>query len=169
MLIFNILHYNYSFTVLLSWSYSNWLVTNIVLSRDKNFDDDQSRNLGFLQFKFCKHTLCFISIFKDLIFRGRGFLPLLRLPNHWWNVLFIKRALLMLILLLVSVRLRPCTVVTLKRELKASELKSILPVGLEQILSYATETGASSWLNALPIHERGFALHKGAFRDTICL
>ena len=45
----NILHYNYSFTVLSSWSYSNWLVTNIVLSRDINFDDDQSRNLGFLQ------------------------------------------------------------------------------------------------------------------------
>ena len=64
------------------------------------------------------------------------------------------------------------TVVTLKRELqstKASELKSFLPVGLEQILSYATETGASSWLNALPIHEHGFALHKGAFRDAIRL
>ena len=64
------------------------------------------------------------------------------------------------------------TVVTLRRELqstKASELKSILPVGLQQILSYATETGASSWLNALPIHEHGFALHKGAFRDAICL
>ena len=36
-------------------------------------------------------------------------------------------------------------------------------------MSYATETGASSWLNALPIHEHGFALHKGAFRDAICL
>ena len=98
---------------------------------------------------------------------------LLRLPNHWWNVLFIKRALLMLILLLVSVWLRPqLLVVTLRWELqstKASELKSILPVGLQRILSYATETGASSWLNALPIHEHGFALHKGAFRDAICL
>ena len=64
------------------------------------------------------------------------------------------------------------TVVTLRWELQsteASELKSILPVGLQQILSYATETGASSWLNALPIHEHGFALHKGAFRDAICL
>ena len=64
------------------------------------------------------------------------------------------------------------TVVTLKQELqstKASEFKSILPVGLQRILSYATETGASSWLNALPIHEHGFGLHKGAFRDAICL
>ena len=29
--------------------------------------------------------------------------------------------------------------------------------------------GASSWLSALPISEHGFALHRGAFRDTLCL
>ena len=33
----------------------------------------------------------------------------------------------------------------------------------------AKETGASSWLTARPLHEHGFALHKGAFRDAIAL
>ena len=40
---------------------------------------------------------------------------------------------------------------------------------LQRILSYATETGASSWLTAFPVEEHGFSLHKGAFRDAICL
>ena len=30
-------------------------------------------------------------------------------------------------------------------------------------------TGASTWLTALPIKEHGFDLHKGAFRDALCL
>ena len=53
--------------------------------------------------------------------------------------------------------------VTLKcdlRSTKASELKSVLPAKLQRMLSYATETGASSWLTVLPIQEHGFALHK---------
>ncbi|KAL5470938.1 hypothetical protein EMCRGX_G028997 [Ephydatia muelleri] len=29
--------------------------------------------------------------------------------------------------------------------------------------------GASTWLSMLPIQEHGFALHKGAFRDALCL
>ena len=64
------------------------------------------------------------------------------------------------------------TIVAIKWELqstKASELKSILPADLQQILSYATEPGASSWLTTFPVHEHGFALYKGAFRDAICL
>ena len=32
-----------------------------------------------------------------------------------------------------------------------------------------TKVTASSWLSALPISELGFALHNGAFRDTLCL
>ena len=63
-------------------------------------------------------------------------------------------------------------VVTLKRQHqsdRAAELKSSLPSGLQRILSCAVETGASSWLTALPIEEHGFALHKGAFRDVLCL
>uniref|UniRef100_A0A1X7U7Y2 Uncharacterized protein n=1 Tax=Amphimedon queenslandica TaxID=400682 RepID=A0A1X7U7Y2_AMPQE len=31
------------------------------------------------------------------------------------------------------------------------------------------ERGASSWLTVLPIKEHGFTLHKGDFRDTLCL
>ena len=63
-------------------------------------------------------------------------------------------------------------VVALKRDLwstKASELKSSLPAELQRILSYATETGASSWLTVLPMQEHSFAFHNGAFRDAICL
>ena len=52
---------------------------------------------------------------------------------------------------------------------EASKLKSALPVDLQRILSYGTKTGASSWLTALPVEEHGFSLHKGAFRDAICL
>ena len=29
--------------------------------------------------------------------------------------------------------------------------------------------GSSNWLSTLPIAEHGFALHKGAFRDVLCL
>ena len=36
-------------------------------------------------------------------------------------------------------------------------------------LSVSAEKGASSWLSTLPIEEHGFALHKGAFRDALCL
>ena len=37
------------------------------------------------------------------------------------------------------------------------------------MLETATEKGASSWLSTLPVSEHGFALHKGAFRDALCL
>jgi hypothetical protein len=40
---------------------------------------------------------------------------------------------------------------------------------LKRCLEAAGERGASSWLTCLPIKEHGFALHKGAFRDAICL
>ena len=36
-------------------------------------------------------------------------------------------------------------------------------------MAVASEKGASSWLSTLPIIEHGFALHKGAFRDALCL
>ena len=40
---------------------------------------------------------------------------------------------------------------------------------LKSCLVVASEKGASSWLTALPIAQHGFALHKEAFRDAICL
>ena len=36
-------------------------------------------------------------------------------------------------------------------------------------MQVSKEKGASSWLATLPIAEHGFALHKGAFRDALCL
>ena len=33
----------------------------------------------------------------------------------------------------------------------------------------AREKGASSWLSVLPLNDHSFSLHKGAFRDAICL
>ena len=74
--------------------------------------------------------------------------------------------------IIVCQRQAKAEVVTMKREhqsTRVSELRSALPADLQRILSYATETGASSWLTALPVEEHGFALHKGAFRDAICL
>ena len=51
----------------------------------------------------------------------------------------------------------------------AAELKAKLPNHLQRAVSASTEKGASSWLSTLPIEEHGFALHKGAFRDALCL
>ena len=39
----------------------------------------------------------------------------------------------------------------------------------KRCLEMAQEKGASSWLNALPIKENGFALHKSEFRDALSL
>ena len=51
----------------------------------------------------------------------------------------------------------------------ASQLKSSLLSSLQYSLTLAQEKGASSWLTVLPISEFGFTLHKGAFRDALCL
>ena len=44
-----------------------------------------------------------------------------------------------------------------------------LPGSQQRALLASKEKGASSWLSALPMVEHGFALHKGAFRDALCL
>ena len=51
----------------------------------------------------------------------------------------------------------------------ATNLLSKLPSGLQRAVEVASEKGASSWLSALPVAEHGFTLHKGAFRDALCL
>ena len=51
----------------------------------------------------------------------------------------------------------------------ATELKDKLPNNMKRAMEASTEKGASSWLATLPITEHGFALHKGAFRDALCL
>lgn len=40
---------------------------------------------------------------------------------------------------------------------------------LKQCVDLAQEKGSSSWLSALPLEEYGFHLHKGEFRDALCL
>ena len=36
-------------------------------------------------------------------------------------------------------------------------------------MELGSEKDASSWLSVLPTEEHGLALHKGAFRDALCL
>ena len=52
---------------------------------------------------------------------------------------------------------------------RVSEITPLLPDNLRRIVHLSSEKGASSWLSVLPIEEHGFALHKGAFRDALCL
>ena len=44
-----------------------------------------------------------------------------------------------------------------------------LPAKLVRAMEMASEKGASSWVVTLPIAEHNFALHKGSFRDALCL
>ena len=65
-----------------------------------------------------------------------------------------------------------CEVVRMKHRAHdevAATLCQSLPIGLQRIVALSSEKGASSWLSALPVEEHGFALHKGAFRDALCL
>ena len=48
-------------------------------------------------------------------------------------------------------------------------LKEQLHVDLQRSMELASEKGASNWLSALPFEKYGFALHKGAFQDDVCL
>ena len=51
----------------------------------------------------------------------------------------------------------------------AEELKERLPDKMQRAMTVASEKGASSWLLTMPIADHGFDLHKGAFRDALCL
>ena len=51
----------------------------------------------------------------------------------------------------------------------ANDLFNRIPSSQQRALEASREKGASSWLSALPMAEHGFALHKGAFRDALCL
>ena len=58
---------------------------------------------------------------------------------------------------------------TASSEGKASTVISELPEEQRRCAQPAQEKGSSSWLIALPIQHLGFALHKGAFRDSVSL
>ena len=51
----------------------------------------------------------------------------------------------------------------------ADQLQQILPRHLKRAMELGSEKGASSWLSALPVEEPGLTLHKGDFRDALCL
>ena len=52
---------------------------------------------------------------------------------------------------------------------EAADLKSCLPLNLQRAVDLASEKGASSWVTALPLSSHGLVLHKGMFRDALCL
>ena len=51
----------------------------------------------------------------------------------------------------------------------ATKMKAELPTTLQRSVELATETGASNWLTTIPLDRYGFTLHKGAYRDVLCL
>ena len=64
------------------------------------------------------------------------------------------------------------TVHSLRQQLHSSELvrlKAILPPANVRSMNLYSEKGASSWLSVLSISDHGFALHKAAFHDAMCL
>ena len=61
------------------------------------------------------------------------------------------------------------TVCRQREAIAASELKEQLPSNMQRAMLASAEKGASSWLTTLPIDEHGFSLHKGAFKDALCL
>jgi hypothetical protein len=40
---------------------------------------------------------------------------------------------------------------------------------MKRCVELSREKGSSSWLSVLPLEEHGFYLHKGEFRDALCL
>ena len=62
------------------------------------------------------------------------------------------------------------TIKKTRRELQMTDAKRLnLSESLERAVELAKEKGSSNWLTALPLDSHGFALHKGAFRDALCL
>ena len=73
---------------------------------------------------------------------------------------------------LVDQKQAKATIHSLRQQLHSSEvvrLKAILPPAHVRSMDLYSETGASSRLSVLPISDHGFALHKGAFHDAMCL
>ena len=59
-----------------------------------------------------------------------------------------------------------------ERQQQANRAKSVkegLSPQLQCAMDLNQEKGASHWLNVLPLSSEGFALHKSAFRDALCL
>ena len=52
---------------------------------------------------------------------------------------------------------------------KTSEVRKSLSPTLLKLFDIASEKGSSTWLSVLPLRTHGYHLHKGAFRDGLCL
>ena len=52
---------------------------------------------------------------------------------------------------------------------QADNIYDQLSAPQRHLMDCSRERGASSWVTTLPINEHGFFLHKGAFRDALCL
>ena len=52
---------------------------------------------------------------------------------------------------------------------QASDLDKFLDQHKKRLIASSKEKGSSIWLTSLPIEEHGFYLHKGEFRDALCL
>ena len=55
------------------------------------------------------------------------------------------------------------------REDRANAIYSQLTPEMKRCVDLTKERGSSSWLSVLPLSEQGFHLHKGEFRDALCL
>ena len=58
---------------------------------------------------------------------------------------------------------------TVRIEPMSSTLYSQLTPAMKLCVYLTKERGSSSWLSVLPHSEQGFHLHKGEFRDALCL
>lgn len=56
-----------------------------------------------------------------------------------------------------------------KLEQEAADVRVKIPQEMKRNVDMAQEKGASSWLTVIPVAEYGFALHKGDFRDALCI
>ena len=52
---------------------------------------------------------------------------------------------------------------------KATSVRESLSSPLQKLFDIANERGSSTWLSVLPLKFHGYHLHKGAFRDGLCL
>ena len=56
-----------------------------------------------------------------------------------------------------------------RSEESAASLYPLLSIELQRARELACLKGASSWLTVLPLDDHAFSLHKGDFRDAVCL
>ena len=56
-----------------------------------------------------------------------------------------------------------------RQDQRALSVYNQLTPELKRRVDLSKEKGSSSWLSVLPLEEHGFYLHKGEFRDALCL